>query len=325
MTPLLRLRRLSGNPILIPTELPWENAAVCNPAALLHNGEVHLFYRAIDTGGISSVGHAVSRDGRTEWRRSGTPLLARDPRDPYQTLGVEDPRITWLEGRAHLTCTLASVYPDRDPKPWDAGTPWRVRVGLSVSEDLETFTPPRVVIPRRDSKNAVLFPERVGGRYVMFHRPYPDVWIAYSKDGYKWTGHKRVMRPRPGMWDGERVGAGPPPMWTEYGWLLMYHATEILPGEPKIRRYRVGLALFDREDPSRLIARSPEPVFEPEAGYEAPFRVGDWEIQVVFPTGWVEREGQVLVYYGAGDTMIGVATVGKDELLAYAASLQKQR
>lgn len=317
----LQLKRCDQNPILAPTDLPWENAAVCNPAALLHNGEVHLFYRAINAEGISAIGHAVSRDGLTGWRRNDSPALARNPKDPYQTLGVEDPRITWMEDRAHLTFTLASIYPNRTPKPWDAGTPWRVRVGMASSEDLITFTTPRIVLPRRDSKNAVLFPRKVGGRYVMFHRQYPDIWIAYSEDGQRWSGHKPVMRPRSGSWDSERVGAGPPPILTEHGWLLIYHATEILPGNPRIRRYRAGVALFDREDSSRLLARSPEPIFEPQADYEAPFRVSDWEIQVVFPTGIMEKEGRYLLYYGAGDTLIGAATVEKDALMDYAGSL----
>lgn len=318
----LQLNRASCNPILGPTDLAWENAAVCNPAALIQNDQVHLFYRAINREGISAIGHAISADGLTGWQRFPEPILARDPSDPYQTLGVEDPRITWLDGEAYLTCTLASVYPSRAPKPWDAGTAWRVRVGLCTSRDFSRFSSPRVVIPRRDSKNAVLFPRKIGGRFVMFHRPYPDIWIAYSEDGITWSGHKPVMRPRPGYFDSERVGAGPPPILTDYGWLLIYHGTEIEEAEFRVRRYRVGAALFDRDDPSRLIGRSPEPIFEPETDYEAPFGVGEWRIHVVFPTGLVEREGQILVYYGAGDTQIGVATVAQSELLAYAGSLR---
>jgi predicted GH43/DUF377 family glycosyl hydrolase len=322
MIPSLRLQRLADRPILGPTELPWESAAVCNPAALDYRGEVRLFYRAINAEGVSAIGRAVSADGLTGWSRDPEPVLSRDPTDPYQTLGVEDPRITWMGDEAALTCTLASIYPDRAPKPWDAGTAWRVRVAISRSVDLKTFSPPRIAIPRRDSKNAVLFPEKVDGRFVMFHRQYPDIWAAFSEDGEKWTGHKPVMRPRPGCWDSERVGAGPPPILTDYGWLLLYHGTEIEEGEPRIRRYRAGLALFDREDPSRLLARSPEPVFEPEADYEMPFSVSEWRIHVVFPTGWVEREGRMLVYYGAGDMQVGVAGADKAELLDYAKALR---
>jgi predicted GH43/DUF377 family glycosyl hydrolase len=324
MMPSLRLDRFSGNPILSPTALPWENAAVCNPAALDFEGNVHLFYRAIDTEGISSIGHAVSADGLIDWQRFEQPILERQASDSYQTLGVEDPRITWLEETAYLTYTLASVYPSRAPKPWDAGTAWRVRVGMSTSEDLEAFTLPKIVIPRRDSKNAVLFPEKVAGRYVMFHRQYPDVWIATSEDGLHWAGHKPVMRPRPNYWDSERVGSGPPPILTEHGWALLYHGTEIMEqGNRRIRRYRAGIALFERENPAQLIARSPAPLFEPEADYEAPFGISDWQIQVVFPTGWIVRGDRCLIYYGAGDTQIGVATVSYQDLLNYMGELKE--
>jgi predicted GH43/DUF377 family glycosyl hydrolase len=132
------------------------------------------------------------------------------------------------------------------------------------------------------------------------------------------------MRPRSGFWDSERVGSGPPPILTEHGWALMYHGTEIIEeGSRRVRRYRAGIALFERENPARLIARSPMPIFEPETDYEAPFGLSDWQIQVVFPTGWVFREGVCLIYYGAGDTQIGLATVSQTALLNYLGALKE--
>jgi predicted GH43/DUF377 family glycosyl hydrolase len=158
-----------------------------------------------------------------------------------------------------------------------------------------------------ENKDAVIFPEKVSGKYVMFHRTMPDIWIGYSDNLKEWYGHKIVMRPREGLWDCKKIGAGPPPIKTEKGWLLFYH------GVDEKRVYRLGVALFDLNDPSRLIARQEGPILEPEEPWELE---GDVPT-VVYNCGAIEKNGMYYVYYGGADTVIGVATVSKEEALDF--------
>ncbi|MBI3948262.1 MAG: glycosidase [Armatimonadetes bacterium] len=304
------LERYVGNPILAPTRNAWESAAVCNPAAVAHDGRVHIVYRAIDRKGVSRLGHAVSDDGFRVAHRAPVPLLSPLPDCFEERVGVEDPRLTPLGGRHYITFTAASIYDDgRPPRPWDLGTPWRVRVALAVTDDFQRVERIGIVIPDRDSKNAVLFPEEIGGRFAMFHRPYPEIWIAWSDDLRRWHGHRRVMGPRAGSWDSDRIGAGAPPIRIPEGWLMIYHGTRVADGH---RIYQLGVALFDADDPSRVIARSPRPILEPEADCERQGLVRN----VVFACGLVERGDQYLVYYGGADQVVCVATTTRARLLS---------
>lgn len=310
--------RCPQNPILAPTSNEWECSAVCNPAAVLWQDQIYLLYRAINSQGISCFGLARSPDGLHFSYRSPQPVLEPDPQDPYQKIGIEDPRAVVLEGQIYVTFTMASLYPRRPPTPWDAGTPWRVRPGLFWTSDFQHFSPFQRILRHRDSKNAVLFPQKIKGRYYLLHRPYPDIWIATSKDLLHWYFHRPLLRPREGRWDSDRVGAGPPPVLSPVGWLLFYHGTEKVRNR---RTYRVGLAVLDREDPRQVLGRSSDPLMEPTEDYEAPFLSGNTEIYVVFPTGLVEWGDQYLLYYGAGDKYVALAWAKKEEIWDYAEGL----
>ena len=141
----------------------------------------------------------------------------------------------------------------------------------------------------------------------MLHRPLPtrSICIAYSDNLVEWYDHKILVTPRKYSWDCSKIGAGAPPIKTEYGWLEFYH------GVDENQVYRLGLILFDLEDPSKIIARSREPILEPEEMYEL---IGDVP-NVVFTCGVVEINDTYYVYYGAADKVIGVATVNKRQLL----------
>ncbi len=311
----MQIRRYPGNPILTPRpECWWEQKGTLNCAAEEgEDGRIHLLYRAVGFDGISRFGYAATRDGHTIEERPALPVYEGDIDDPYARLGVEDPRITRLEGRYYITYTLASLYRvDSPPTIPNEQAPWRVRAGILVTDDFRQFESYGHILPNIDTKDVVLFPERIGGRYVLLHRIYPDIQIAYSDDLRHWEGHQTIMRPRPHTWEGERVGAGNPPLKTELGWLLFYHANEFFEREGNKKRYRIGLAVLDLEHPERVIYRHPDPILEPVEPYERTGAVND----IVFVCGAVERAGTYYLYYGAGDGVSALATVSKDDVLA---------
>jgi predicted GH43/DUF377 family glycosyl hydrolase len=200
------------------------------------------------------------------------------------------------------------------------------RVALASTEDLRTFHKHGVVIPGLEDKDAVIFPELIGGRIAMLHRVAPDIQIVYLKnleqllnpeEGF-WSTYRpsfedfTVMRPKYD-WEAKKIGAGPPPIRTEAGWLLIYH------GVDANHVYRAGVALLDLENPSQVIARSPYLILEPEEEYE---RGGDVP-NVVFPEGAVVRDGTLYVYYGGADKCCCLATAALDDLVAYLLALRE--
>ncbi len=291
--------RVPENPVLVPrAEVPWERKAVFNPGVVEYKGKIYMLYRAVGEYEryISRLGLAVSEDG-IHFERFREPVF--EPREEYERFGCEDPRITPLEGRFYITYTALSARAFSERGNY---------VGLASTKDFHTFERHGVVLPEFEDKDAVIFPEQVKGKYVMFHRIVPDIWIAYSEDLVHWYGHKKVMYPRPGCWDSVKIGAGPPPVKTDEGWLLFYH------GVDKARTYRMGVALFDLDAPEKLISRPLEYVLEPREEWE---REGDIP-HVVFACGVVERDGDFLLYYGGGDKVVGVARAPVKEVVEFA-------
>lgn len=297
--------RAAENPIVSPTDRWWENQFVFNPAVLEFEGKAHMIYRAHGEDHISRLGHAVSEDG-VNFTRDHHPTLEGAVDDPLERLGIEDPRAVALDGWVYATFTAASVEPVCSPHACAEvhSTPWRVRVAMARTRDFQTWERFGVVIPEFNSKNAVLFPRRVNGRYCMLHRVAPDIWIAWSDDLRTWTDHEIVMAPRPDMWDCKRIGSGPPPVEVEKGWLLFYH------GIDKDTTYRAGAALLDKDNPQKVLARLDDWILEPEKEFEHHGWVGN----VVFPTGLIERDGRYRLYYGGADKVICTATVGRAEI-----------
>jgi predicted GH43/DUF377 family glycosyl hydrolase len=302
----IELQRYSGNPVLEPTPRWWEQRAVFNAGAVWHEGRVHLLYRALGEDYISRFGHATSSDGITFDVRSNYPVMESEEDDKYERLGIEDPRVTWLDGRFYITYTSASVYPASLPIPDGCpGAPWRVRVAMASTEDFQTFKRHGVIIPSQDSKNAALFPQKVGGKYVLMHRVFPHLWICRSDDLLHWERHETVIGPRAGYWDSAKVGAGAPPIKTEIGWLEIYH------GVSELGVYGLGIIVLDTEDPTKVLYRSQTPILTPDLDFEREGFVPN----VVFTCGAVEKDGRYLVYYGGADKAIGVATIEREALL----------
>jgi predicted GH43/DUF377 family glycosyl hydrolase len=164
------------------------------------------------------------------------------------------------------------------------------------------------LVPAPKNKDHVLFPRKIGGRYVTFHRPPPSMWLAYSDDLKTWGDFQLLMEPRPGLWDGRTIGAAGVPVETEHGWLIIYHAYD------DTRTYRFGAALLDLADPSKVIARPKDFIMEPVETWE---HKGDVP-EAIFSTANPVVDGTVYVYYGGADRVIGVATCGLEELLEFA-------
>jgi beta-1,2-mannobiose phosphorylase / 1,2-beta-oligomannan phosphorylase len=297
--------RSEANPILTAENWPYPVNAVFNPAAAAQNGETVLLARVEDLRGISHLSVARSEDGVAGWTVDAQPLLAPEAGAESEQWGFEDPRVVWVPEleRWVITCT---AYGPAGPA-----------VYLATTEDFTT-TERFGVVRHPEDKNAALFPFRIEGRWVLLHRPHTEyaggrgILLSRSADLVSWSSPEPVLQPREGAWwDSLRIGIGPPPLRTEHGWLLIYHGVkETVSGDI----YRVGLALLDLDEPTRVLRRLPEWILGPLAPYE---RTGD-VANVVFPCGLVydEPSGAVRLYYGASDCSICLATAQLDELLS---------
>lgn len=199
------------------------------------------------------------------------------------------------------------------------------RSGIAESFDRETWRLLGwVTDDTLDDRNVILFPEKINGRYAILRRPLqlvgdeygtpgPAIWLSYSDDLTRWTPPVLVAPPMFG-WEDNRVGGSAPPIKTPHGWLTLYHAVQTEDEATKRVVYRVGAMLLDLDDPTRVLARTPEPIFEPEAYYE---RVGLYIPNVVFPTAAIVKDGLVYMYYGVCDTAIALATCPLNRLLEH--------
>lgn len=293
--------REPANPILTAAQMPIPCKAVCNPAACRVGDEVLLLLRVIDNSDKSHLFVARSADGIGSWRIEPKPLLSPDETDAgwYDNWGCEDPRITYLEEMGQYVITYVGY------SKYGAG------VCQALTQDFATAKRLGMAI-HPYNKDAVLFPRKLGGRYLMLHRPtagpLENVWISESDDLLHWGNPRCILEEaqQPG-WDSGKVGAGPPPLETEHGWFLIFHGVRPVGDSWE---YRFGLALLDKDDPSKLITRWPEWVFGPQEPYEMRGSGNG----VVFPTGLVIKDHKLLVYYGAGDTSVALTTA-KTEML----------
>jgi len=312
-TPAGMLNRFDGNPVLEPIqEHPWESKYVLNPGAIKLNGKVYLIYRAFGEDSISRLGMAVSKDGFDFSERLEEPVFV--PRGVREEKGCEDPRLTRIGDRIYMVYTaysgliaqiaLASIgIGDFLNYNWGA---WR-RHGL--------------VFPTVTNKDAALFPVQFNGKFALLHRVDPHIWITFSphlRCPWPRKEHHILAGSSSGMaWDGRKIGAGTQPIWTEYGWLMVTHGVDYA------HVYRLGSMLLALDDPSKVIYRSPNFVLEPEARCETGETDACWVPNVVFTCGGVpveEKEilgagDEILIYYGASDTVICVATAKIGELI----------
>jgi len=290
--------RHPGNPILTAADWPYPAHTVFNAAATrLRDNTTLLLCRVEDRRGHSHLCAARSKDGVTGWTIDAEPTLKPDPEHyPEELWGIEDPRITFVEELGKYAVAY-TAFSRNGPG-----------VALALTEDFRTFQRYGLIMQPED-KDAALLPRRIDGNFAIIHRPITHeagahVWISLSPDLQNWGSHKLMLAARRGAWwDANKVGLSPPLIETPRGWLMLYHGVRQTAAGCL---YRLGLALFALEEPSRCIARGDSWVFGPEAPYERDGDVGN----VVFPCGsTLADDGDTInLYYGAADTSMALAT-----------------
>lgn len=314
----MKLKRYHSNPILMPSQHKWENKWVYNCGVTEFEGRILLLYRAQGEDNISRLGMAFSDDGYSITERRAEPVFMPDPDNEYEVLGVEDPRISKVGDTYYITYTAASFYPPLDPSAdthSHGQKPWRVRASIAHTHDFRTFSRHGVIIGHIDSKDAALFPEKINGQFVLIHRVFPDVRLAIADNMHDFRERGPVLSPRHHGWDAERVGIGSQPIKTPFGWLAVYHGTD-----PGRKAYCLGFVLFDLDDPAKVLGRSTTPILEPEESYEKKGQINN----VVFCCGAIVWKDELLVYYGAADKVIGVASIDYDQVLDWCHQQKKK-
>lgn len=299
-------RRYEGNPILTPDQWPYPVHAVFNPGAVKFKDETLLLVRVEDNQGYSHLTLARSKDGKTNWQISSLPTLQPDRSFGEDVFGLEDPRITWIKEREEYIVTYVSFFANV------AGEP--PGISLISTKDFSKFERlgQQLMPPNKD---AALFPKTIKGYYSLVHRPIvegrADIWVSFSPDLQHWGKYRVLIPARHRSWDANRVGIGPPPIETPEGWLIIYHGVRVTASGSL---YRLGLALLDL-DTLKVIHRSRDWVLGPRETYE---RVGDVD-GVIFPSGAVvdEKTNELLVYYGACDSVLGLAIANLEDIISY--------
>ena len=306
---IINFERAKENPIITPIpEHDWEAKATFNPGAIYLDGKIHIIYRAMSWDNTSVLGYATSKDGIHIDYRCEKPIYV--PREPFEqklepgaNSGCEDPRLTLIEDKIYMCYT---AFDGRNP-PRVALT-W-IKVDDFLEEKWNWAKPVLISAPGIDDKDAFIFPEKIEGKYFIVHRSGEDIDSALVSnlnfDGKTWIEEYRWVRPRKGWWDSKKIGAACPPIKTEKGWIMLYH------GISDDNIYRVGAILLDLKNPLKIVARTPEPIFEPQMQYEKEGHVPN----VVFPCGAVKIKDRIFMYYGGADKVIGVATIQINKLL----------
>ena len=316
------LHRFENNPIIEPRpHVPWESRATFNTAAVYEDGKVHFVYRALGDTDLSVLGYASSSDGVHIDERSEIP--AYFPREPFETPGqrsfqkfadhfasgggyggIEDPKLTKIDDKFYMTYVA-----------FDGASPPRVALtSISVNDflnkDWEKWEKPKLIsAPGMVNKSATIFPEKINGKYAVFHRVYPNILVDYVDD-LNFDSYLRgdyFIPPRKTHWDSNKLSAGAPPIKTKDGWLLIYHAV----GHQDPSRYKIGAMLLDRDNPTKVLYRSNKPIISPDEHYEnAGHKAG-----VVYPCGAVVINNKLHVYYGGADTVVCGASANLDTFL----------
>lgn len=304
-----KFARFQGNPIIKPLpELEWEKQGTFNPAAVYEAGKFHILYRAQSQDGKSTIGYASSIDGFHIDERLTTPIYV--PREDFElklqpgNSGCEDPRLTKIGERLYMTYTA-----------YDGTNPPRVALtSIALNDFLQknwNWEKPKLISPPGvDDKDACIVKKVKGDGYVAFHRLGDAMWVDFLRDldfpeGKYLTGGI-IAQARKDMWDNVKIGISAPPLETDHGWLLLYHGVS----QPGFS-YNVGAMLLDYEDPRKILGRTNEPIFEPKESYEREGIVPN----VVFPCGAAVKDEIIYMYYGAADTVLGVATMSQQALL----------
>lgn len=340
-------KRIAENPILRPSDLKpaiegMEITCLLNPGVFRMNGKIWMLLRVAE--------RPVQKEGVVSlpiFDENGEIVVKHfDKNDP--DVDTSDPRGVMYKGQYYLTtmsylrlvCSEDGVHFHEDPAyppvfgkgelesfgiedcrvattedgyflTFTEVSPYAVGVGLMETQDFKDFKRHGMIFPPHN-KDCAMWEHKVNGLYYAFHRPSSSgiggsyIWLAESPDRLHWGNHKCIATSRPGKWDGARVGAGAAPIKTEKGWLEIYH------GATEDNRYCLGAILLDLNDPTKVIARSEDPIMEPLAEYEQTGFFGN----VVFTNGHIVDDDTIRMYYGASDEVICCAEFSIQEILA---------
>ncbi len=300
-------KRYKKNPILTASMWPYKVNSVFNAASTIYKDKTLILARVEDMRGSSHLCKAISSDGFTKWKIDKHPTFLPKPDEyPEDIYGIEDPRIVKLENEDNTYAITYTSFSENGPL-----------VSLATTTDFESFRRYGTILPP-DDKDASLFPRKFKDRWVLLHRPSPvsnllgaHIWISFSNDMKHWGDSVVLLPARKGSWwDAYKVGLGPQPIETSEGWLIIYHGVKTTAAGSL---YRLGLALLDLDDPNKVIRRSDEWVFGPTEEYE---RVGDVP-DVTFPCGVIAKGDELIMYYGAADSSVAIATASIKEILDY--------
>ncbi len=329
--------------LLDKTPLGFENDGAFNPAAILENGKIHLFYRAVRTGNYSSIGYAELSNPVTVKTRKKKPVLI--PEYSYESQGMEDPRIVKIEDTFYMTYTAYNKI--------------NALGAVATSRDLKTFQKHGIITPRftyREykhmveccpqlnekyffhykifkehglgpevaeklmvwDKNLMFFPKKIKDKFALLHRIHPGIQIVYFEkiedlNQAFWTDYfmnleKHIVMDPELKHESSHIGGGCPPIETSEGWLLIYHSAE---DTPKGFKYHAAAALLDLENPNREIARLPHPLISPRFKWEREGYVNN----IIFPSGAIIHDDLLYIYYGAADERVAVASISLTDLL----------
>jgi len=311
-----KLIRIENNPIISPRkENNWESEQTFNPGVILLDNKFRFLYRAIGDDGMSRLGYAVSENGFDVDHRPSEPIYTHNTKGNNGQIyslysyysggswgGSEDPRLVRVGNEDTIYMTYTAC---------DNG----LRVGLtsiSVADFINgrwNWKPPICISPPGQvNKNWVIFPDKIKGHYAILHAITPKIHIEYF-DNLDFEDTKYINKsvdpqqvpPQSNSWDKRLRGAGSPPLKTDYGWLMFYHAMD----------YKVGVMLLDLDDPTKIICRAKAPVLESMASYEnSGFKPG-----IVYVSGAVIKDGTLYVYYGGADSYVCVASANLDQFL----------
>jgi predicted GH43/DUF377 family glycosyl hydrolase len=302
--------------VLQSTRHAFEAFGVFNPAVIIHKGLIHMFYRAMDKEGISTIGYCRLSSPTQVAYREEKPILIGET--PAEKMGLEDPRIVKIDGLFYLSYT--------------AFDGWSALGSLLFSYDLKYFFGRRIIVDQQQiniiknkeqkyfrwDKNLVFFPRRINGKIFFMHRIKPDILLTsvdqiaeisqafWNREVNPIVNIPLLLNPR--ELSSNYVGAGCPPIETPIGWVLIYHAAYHIHAQII---YKVHVALLDLDNPSRVLANLPYPVLEPKTAYE---RYG-YVNYVVFPTAFIQVDDLIYVYYGAADSCIACAYFSLSEML----------
>jgi predicted GH43/DUF377 family glycosyl hydrolase len=295
------VKRYSGNPILTKHDVPYAVQTVHNAGMVKAQDKYIMLFRSHLDNGRSIIGLAESADGYVFTvcdQPFITPAQTGIFRE-YEAFGVEDPRISCIEGEYYITYSAYSKH--------------GVRIGLAKTKDFSSIE--RIsLITEADYRNVVLFPEKINGRYVRLDRPHSAIspwaiWISYSKDLIYWGESELIMMPVPYHWDEMKIGPGATPIKTEQGWLSIYHG--VFPTMDGAI-YRLGVALHDLKDPAKIIGVGDSWILQPED----PWEVTGYVHNVVFTCGAIaEADGSVKIYWGGADSVMCVGTARIEDLV----------